>query len=34
MIKKTSRTSLIATDILEGIKEVFIKIEKIKYKEE
>lgn len=32
--KKTSRTSLIATDLLEGIKEVFLKIEKIKYTKE
>jgi NAD(P)H-hydrate epimerase len=32
--KKTSRTSLIATDLLEGIKEVFLEIEKIKYKKE
>lgn len=29
--KRTSRTSLLATDLLEGIKEVFLKIEKIKY---
>jgi len=34
MIRKTSRTSLIATDLLEGIKEVFLQIEKIKYKKE
>jgi NAD(P)H-hydrate epimerase len=31
MSKKTSRTSLIATDLLEGIQEVFLKIERIKY---
>jgi len=31
--RHTSRTSMIATDLLEGIKKVFIKIEKIKYKE-
>lgn len=29
--KKTSKTSLIATDLLEGIKRVFLEIEKIKY---
>ena len=29
--KYTSRTSLIATDLLEGIKKVFLKIEKMKY---
>lgn len=29
--KRTSRTSLIATDLLEGMKEVFLEIEKIKY---
>jgi ADP-dependent NAD(P)H-hydrate dehydratase / NAD(P)H-hydrate epimerase len=34
MSKKTSRTSLVATDLLEGIKEVFLKIEKIKYRRE
>jgi NAD(P)H-hydrate epimerase len=34
MSRKTSRTSLIATDLLEGIKEVFLEIEKIKYKKE
>jgi len=32
--KKTSKTSLIATDLLEGLKEVFLNIEKIKYKKE
>ena len=32
--KRTSRTSLIATDLLDGIKEVFLKIEKIKYAKE
>jgi NAD(P)H-hydrate repair Nnr-like enzyme with NAD(P)H-hydrate dehydratase domain len=32
--QKTSRTSLIATDLLEGIKEVFLEIERIKYKKE
>jgi NAD(P)H-hydrate epimerase len=32
--RKTSRTSLIATDLLEGLKEVFLEIEKIKYKKE
>jgi|GEM_PF-77677 len=32
--RKTSRTSLIATDILDGMKEVFLEIEKIKYKKE
>ncbi|MBN2073719.1 MAG: NAD(P)H-hydrate dehydratase [Actinobacteria bacterium] len=31
MAKKTSMTALIATDLLEGLKEVFLKIEKIKY---
>jgi hypothetical protein len=31
MVKETSRTSLIATDLLEGIKRVFLEIEKIKY---
>lgn len=30
--EKTSRTSLIATDLIEGIKEVFLRLEKIKYK--
>ena len=29
--KKTSKTSLIATDLLEGIKRVFLEIEKLKY---
>ena len=32
--KKTSRTSLIATDLLDGMKEVFLEIEKIKYTKE
>ncbi len=32
--KKTSKTSLIATDLLEGLKEVFLNIEGIKYKKE
>jgi len=32
--KRTSRTSMIATDLLEGIKEVFLEIEKIKYPKE
>lgn len=32
MVKSTSRTALIATDLLDGIKKVFLKIEKIKYK--
>ena len=32
--KKTSKTSLIATDLLEGLKEVFLNIERIKYKKE
>lgn len=32
MIKKTSRTSLIATDLLEGIQNVFKDIEKVKFK--
>ena len=32
--RKTSRTSLIATDLLEGMKEVFLEMEKIKYKKE
>ncbi len=31
MVRETSRTSLIATDLLEGIKRVFLEIEKIKY---
>jgi NAD(P)H-hydrate epimerase len=31
--RETSRTSLIATDLLEGIKKVFLEIEKIKYRE-
>lgn len=31
MVKETSRTSLTATDLLEGIKRVFLEIEKIKY---
>ena len=31
MCKKISRTALIATDLLDGMKEVFLKIEKIKY---
>jgi len=31
MVKETSRTSLIATDLLEGIKRVFLEIKKIKY---
>jgi ADP-dependent NAD(P)H-hydrate dehydratase / NAD(P)H-hydrate epimerase len=31
MVKETSRTSLIATDLLEGLKKVFLEIEKIKY---
>ena len=31
MVKETSRTSLVATDLLEGIKRVFLEIEKIKY---
>jgi hydroxyethylthiazole kinase-like uncharacterized protein yjeF len=33
MVKETSRTSLIATDLLEGIKKVFLEIEKIKLKD-
>lgn len=33
MIKETSRTSLIATDLLEGLKRVFLEIEKVKYKD-
>jgi hydroxyethylthiazole kinase-like uncharacterized protein yjeF len=32
MVKETSRTSLIATDLLEGIKKVFLEIERIKFK--
>ena len=32
--KRTSKTSLIATDLLEGLKEVFLNIERIKYKKE
>jgi hydroxyethylthiazole kinase-like uncharacterized protein yjeF len=32
MVKETSRTSLIATDLLEGLKRVFLEIERIKYK--
>jgi len=32
--KKTSKTSLVATDLLEGLKEVFLNIERIKYKKE
>ena len=32
MVKSTSRTSLIATDLLEGIKDTFLQIEKIKYR--
>ncbi len=31
--KNTSKTSMIATDLLEGIKKTFLKIERIKYKE-
>lgn len=31
MVKETGRTPLIATDLLEGIKKVFLEIEKIKY---
>ncbi len=31
--RHTSKTSMVATDLLEGIKKVFLKIEKIKYKE-
>jgi hydroxyethylthiazole kinase-like uncharacterized protein yjeF len=33
MVKETSRTSLIATDLLEGIKKVFLEIERIKLKD-
>jgi NAD(P)H-hydrate repair Nnr-like enzyme with NAD(P)H-hydrate dehydratase domain len=29
--KKTGKASLIATDLLEGIKHVFLEIEKLKY---
>ncbi len=32
MVEETSKTSLIATDLLEGLKRVFLEIEKIKYK--
>jgi len=32
--RKTSRTALIATDLLEGMKAVFLEIEKIKYAKE
>ncbi len=32
--RKTSMTSLIATDLLDGLKEVFLNIERIKYKKE
>jgi len=32
--KKSSRTALIATDLLEGMKEVFLEIEKLKYAKE
>lgn len=31
MVKEISKTSLIATDLLEGVKKVFLEIEKIKY---
>ncbi len=31
--RHTGKTSMVATDLLEGIKKVFLKIEKIKYKE-
>jgi len=31
MVKETSRTALIATDLLEGLKKVFMEIEKLKY---
>lgn len=31
MVQKTSKTSQIATDLLDGLKEVFLQIEKIKY---
>ena len=33
MIKETSRASLIATDLSEGLKRVFLEIEKVKYKD-
>ncbi len=33
MIRETSRTSLIATDLLEGLKRVFLEIERVKYKD-
>lgn len=33
MIKETSRTALIATDLLEGIKKVFLEIERIKFED-
>ena len=32
--KETSRTSLIATDLLEGIKNVFLKIERVKFRDD
>lgn len=32
--RKTSKTALVATDLLEGLKEVFLNIERIKYKKE
>jgi len=32
VVKKTSRTSMIATDLFQGIKEVFLRLEEIKYK--
>ncbi len=31
MVKETSKTALVATDLLEGIKRVFLKIEEMKY---
>jgi NAD(P)H-hydrate epimerase len=31
MVKETSRTALVATDLLEGIKKVFLEIERIKF---
>jgi len=34
MVKETSRTSLIATDLLEGIKKVFLEIEGLKFKDD
>jgi len=34
MVKETSRTSLIATDLLEGIEKVFLEIERIKLKDD